>query len=392
MMRLERQEHELLIQVARGSLDLTRIQRVSKLLECQLDWKYLLASAHQHSVVQLLYHRLNAVCPEAVPAPAMSQLRTRYEENTRQNLLLTGELFKLLSIFQTHGIQAIPFKGPTLAQSAYGDIALRQFNDLDLLVHKRDVPRIKDLLAHLGFQATPKLDDAQQGALLRFDCACNFGNEKNVLFDIHWSIAAPYFSLAFDVDQLWDRLEPISIGNKQLLSLSPEDLLQILCLHGFTHLWERLGWISDVAALIDMRRDLDWPLVMDHANRQGTRRILSLGLKLASDLLEAPIPSDVIRAINTEPVVRELAEHVQQHLFDKEPAASRIFDEPLLHFRMRERKRDRLKSCFHLLLSPRFNDWTILALPNGLFFLYYFLRPLRLAGKYGAKLIRADGG
>jgi hypothetical protein len=71
-----------------------------------------------------------------------------------------------------------------------------------------------------GFKPTPELTSAQEAALLRFDCAYNFGNEKNVLFDVHWNLAAPYFSFEFDVNPLWERLEPITIGGRQLPSLS----------------------------------------------------------------------------------------------------------------------------------------------------------------------------
>jgi hypothetical protein len=223
--------------------------------------------------------------------------------------------------------------------------------------------------------------------LLRFDCAYNFSNDKNVLFDVHWNFAAPYFSFALDVHGLWKRLETITIGRKQLQTLSTEDLLSVLCLHGFTHIWERLGWICDVAGLIDRQRDIDWQVLLDNAVRQGSRRILSLGLILASELLEAPIPPDVLQTVQADPEVRALAERVQQRLFTPEPAASGILDGVFLQLRMRERKRDKLKSCLRLAAAPRVYDWMLLPLPGWLFFLYYPLRPLRLAGKYGTKLL-----
>ncbi len=391
MSRLARPEHELLTYVARRSLDLSEIQRVRELLAGHLDWTYLLASAHRHGVVQLLYYHVNEVCPEAVPSQVLSRLRTRYEENSRQNLSLTGELLKLLAVFEANGIETIPFKGPALAQIAYGDLGLRQFNDLDLLVHKRDVPGVMNALLDLGFQATPRLTAAQQTALFQFDCACNFVNQENVLVDVHWNITAPYYSLEVELDRFWDRLEPIRIGNKELLTFPAEDLLLILCLHSFTHFWERLGWISDIAALLDHNRGIDWDLVLSNAERQGTRRILSLGLRLANDLLEAPVPADVLRTVNADSAVRAQAEQVQKRLFDENPTSSGIWDETLLHLKMRERKRDRFKACLRLAFSPRVNDWTALALPSGFSFLYYLLRPLRLAGKYGARLMKSPG-
>jgi hypothetical protein len=44
----------------------------------------------------------------------------------------------------------VPFKGPALAVQAYGDLSLRQYDDLDLLIHEADVPRAYQLLIANG--------------------------------------------------------------------------------------------------------------------------------------------------------------------------------------------------------------------------------------------------
>jgi hypothetical protein len=383
MIPFECRENELLVRLVRPAVDAARI---SQLIQTELDWDYLLAMARRHSVSPLLYHRLNLLCAEAVPAPALSQLKDRSQENTRQSLFLTGELLNLVERLEAQGITAVPFKGPTLALFAYGDVALRQFGDLDILVRKQDVLKVRELLVASGFKTTPELSKSQEAALLRFDCACNFGNDKNVLFDVHWDFAAPHFSLKPDVDSLWERLERVTIGHRDLPTLSTEDLLLVLCLHGFTHLWERLGWICDVAGLIERRR-IDWQLVLDNANRHGCRRILLLGLMLASDLLQAPIPGEVLKVAKRDHVVTELADRLRKRLFSPEPTASGILDGTFLQLRMRERRQDKLKSGVRLAVTPRVYDWMSVTLPHWLFFLYYPLRPLRLAGKYGARLL-----
>src|ERR1044072_4368373 len=383
MIPFSHREDELLVCLMRSTTD---VAHVRYLVDSALDRDYLLKMARRHSVSPLLYYRLNSLCPEAVPAATLSKLKDREQENTRQSLFLTGELLNLIERLEEQGISAIPFKGPTLGLSAYGDAALRQFGDLDILVHKRDVLKVKELLVAAGFKPTPELSRAQEAALLRFDCACNFGNQKNVLFDVHWDFAAPHFSLRLDVDSMWERLERITVADKQLLTLSVEDLLLLLCLHGFTHLWERLGWICDVAGLIDRRRDIDWQLLLDNATRQGCRRILSLGLRLAHDLLEAPVPADILESVQQDRVVTKLVEQVRTRMFATDPAAPGLFDEAFLQLRMRERGRDKFMSGVRLATSPRVYDWMSLTLPRRLFFLYYPLRPVRLAGKYGARL------
>ncbi len=164
-------------------------------------------------------------------------------------------------------------------------------------------------------------------------------------------------------------------------------MLLILCLHGFTHFWERLGWICDVASLIDQHNDIDWHLLLKTTNRLGLRRVLLLGLLVAGDLLDAPIPAEIRRAANMDAVVKGLAHQVQRQLFEERRVPPGFFSGAILNLKMRERKRDKFASCLRLMLTPRSYDWMFVSLPESLFFLYYPLRQLRLAGKYGARLL-----
>ncbi|HYJ86513.1 MAG TPA: nucleotidyltransferase family protein [Pyrinomonadaceae bacterium] len=391
-MLVPRPEDQILICVARQSLDAAATERLRELLKRELDWKYLVATAHHHCLAPLLNLHLKAAPPSLVPPHVMDRLQRDDDQNTKSNLSLAGELLKLLDLFEGQGIEAIPFKGPTLAVCAYGDVGLRQFGDLDLLVRKRDVPRVIELLVSRNFKPTPELTDSQRAALLRFDCAQNFKNGNNVVLDLHWNFTAPSYAFAFDVDSLWSRLETVNISSRPIVTLTSDDLLLILCLHGATHFWERLGWISDVAGLITRGTNLDWQRALSSAAALGAQRILLLGLFLAGELLQAPIPEGVWKVVMADPTVRTIAGQVQKQLFAEEDAAPGIFDSTRLHLSMRERRRDRLRYCLHLAATPRVYDWMVLPLPDRLFFLYYLLRPLRLTGKYGVELLKGPRG
>jgi len=385
-----RPEGQILICIARRSLDDGSADKLRQLLRSDLDWEYLLQMANRHCLIPLLYVHLSAVAPGTIPQRVMSRLGDTNHQNTQSSFFLTGELLKILECFEANNIDVVPFKGPTLALSAYVDVGLRQFADLDVLVHKQDVPRVKELLISRGFKPTPALNSAQQAALLRFDCAYNFDNEQGVVLDVHWRFVEQHSLLAFDPSPFWNRLAPLSIGDKEVLTLSTEDLLLVLTLHGFTHFWERLGWICDVASLIDQQKNIDWRLVLENANKLGVRRILMLGLSLAGDLLDASIPAEMREAAETDAVVKRLAHQLQEQLFVERRAPLGLFEGATLNLRMRERKRDKIGLCFRLILTPRSYDWMYLALPEWLFFLYYPLRPIRLAGKYAGQLLRGS--
>lgn len=389
-MFVARLEDQILICSARRSLDDGSANKLRQLLGSDLDWDYLLETADLHCLTPLLYIHLTGLAPGTVPPRVLSRLGNANYQNTQSGFVLAGELLKIVECFKANNIDAVPFKGPTLALAVYGDVGLRQFADLDVLVRKQDVPRVQELLIGRGFRPTPELTTAQHAALLRFDCACNFDNGDGVVLDLHWRFVEPHSSLVFDPGRLWDRLEPVTIGGNQLMTLSPEDLLLVLCLHGFTHFWERLGWICDVAGLMDRNKSLDWQLVLKNTNRLGMRRILLLGLVLAADVLDATMPTEIQQIASGDAVVKRLAHEIQGQLFLKESSRPGLFGGAVLSLNMRERKRDKLKSCFRFVTTPRRYDWLAVSLPDPLFFLYYVLRPLRLAGKYGAQLLRGS--
>jgi len=385
-----RPEDKILIYVARPSLAPDSTQELRRLFQADLDWKYLIEIADRHCVVPLLCRRLeeSKLLP---PAAARTTLQEANHENTNSNLFLTGELVKLLELLKANRIEAIPFKGPTLALAAYGDISLRQFADLDLLVRKSEFLRIKELLEAGGFDSHLKLGPRQEAALLRFDCAWNFVNQNGVMIDIHWDLVERHFGIRFDVAGLWQRLQPVTMGGKEFQTLANEDLLLVLCLHGFTHTWERLGWIADVAGLLE-REQIDWSLLMQNAEAQGSRRILFLGLKLAHVLLEAQLPQDVLKLVTEDSAVNNAAERIQQQLFKTSAGPAGIFEEARLSVSLRERKRDRIRSSLRLAATPRSYDWMSVSLPASFSFLYYLIRPLRLAGKYGRRLWQSVSG
>jgi hypothetical protein len=386
-----RPEDELLLRCARVSRTPEDNRRIGALLREETDWKYLLRVAREHRVVPLLFSHLNATCPEAVPETVLNELRNYYHESTRRNLFLTGELLKLLNLFEANGIHAIPYKGPTLAAMAYGNLALREFDDLDILVRKQDVPRAEELLVSMEYRSQYRLNGEQQAAFLRnhYEHAFTRGDGE-VTVDLHWGIMEKHFSFSLDSECLWGRLERISLGGNTVLTLSPEDLLLILCMHGSKHFWERLSWIRDVAELIRVHKKINWEQFMKQASTLGSERMLLLGLYLASDLLGAALPEEVWRRVHTDPTVKALARQVHERLFREANGSLGAFEGlPLhpFHLRARERLQDKLRYCIYRVTTITMKDSMLLPLPGYLYPLYYIIRPKRLAGKYGKRVI-----
>lgn len=388
-----RHEDEVLLCCARTEMAADRGDRLRELLRPELDWFYLFLSALRHGMVPLLYRNLNATCPEEVPADTLEDLRTHCTVHAAENRLLTEELLRLLRLLDARGITAVPYKGPALAALAYGDISLRRFGDLDLLVRPQDALAARELLLSAGYRDS--LTDSQAAAALRSRVTYNYKlvrEEDQLLVELHWAITSQDHAFPLDLERVWKRLEPITVAGETLLHFQREDLLLILCQHGSKHKWKRLDWICDVAELLRAHPEMEWGSVQERARRLGCRRMLFLGLCLAEDLLGAVLPENVSNQLRTDRVVPSLATCIRDGLFAEGDLLPLTAERRLFRHRVRERLRDRLPFFLYYLpsylgrrLTPTAEDRELLPLPDRLAFLYYLLRPFRLATKYGAK-------
>lgn len=391
-------EVQLLLACARTVVDEVTSAQIKSLLNGEINWVYLRDKAHRHGVMPLLYRSLDSTFPELVPPEVLDSLRGSFQRNALNNLVRTRELLDVLQLIERQGIPVLPFKGPLLAIQAYGQLELRQFGDLDVLVHKRDVTKVKEILFGQGYSLAVPLPWISKviPALAPGKDLVFVHDDKKIVIELHWRLTGRHFDLPLDMKSLWLRLVSVSYAGATIKSLPLDDLIIYLCMHGSRHSWERLAWICDVAELARLNPDTDWNELLDQAARLGSERMLALGLLLASDLLEINLPADVAERVRDDPKVRLVAERVRDLLFQKDYDYLDISYWYHHHLMMRERFRDRarlylyyLSRYVRLALTPNAQDHELLLLPRSLSFIYYLLRPFRLVKVYGPSIYRA---
>jgi len=363
-----RPEDELLLYCARTIIDCYTAERIRGLLRREVDWKYVIDAAAAHGMKSLLCHNLANSCPESVPKAILNQLKRYLQAHCLNNLFLTRELTRLLGGLEKIGIPAIPWKGPVLAASAYGDVALRQFGDLDILVRERDATPAKDLLLssgyHLFYQASAEHEEAFHSLRQVYELVRNDGR---VIVELHWAITSQTFYFPLDPASLWEHIETVSLEGTAVRNLAPDDLLLVLCVHGAKHHWGKLLWICDIAELLRVySKRIDWRRLMDRARTLGGVRMLSLGLILAHDLLGATIPAHVLQQIQGEPKLVFLSAEVRSGLFSG--GSLMAVERPTFYIQLRERAKDRLRCRLYLayrMLAPSAQAWTLRLLHSG---------------------------
>jgi hypothetical protein len=390
-----RVEDELVLLCARTKVDAETSARIKAITSSpdEVDWDYVYRLARRHSVLPLIYSQLNTTAAANVPLDQLARLKQNYQDNVARNLLLTAELCRILQTFEAAGIEAVPYKGPALAAYAYGNLTLRRFVDLDILVRKADALRAKELLTALGFVCGTPWTSAQQALLLRTQHNLSLSREEGrIVVELHWEVASSLFASSLQAEDFWGRLETLRLNNIAVKSLSAEDLLLSLCVHGSKHLWERLAWICDVAELARTRPDLNWSVVFERAASSGSYRMLLLGLCLAKSLLNAPLPEHVKSKLAADRIAVSLAKQVSKRLFGDvgQPPAS-ISESIKFNWAVRAGWRSRLRYC-RLLLQPTDADIETIPLPRPLSFAYYLMRPFGLFRRDRERRLVAGNG
>ncbi len=377
-------EMELLLRCARTQLTPGDTACMRALLEAGVSWPRLCDLTRRHGLTPLLYRHLFGSAADLIPARSMKRLRLKFYEHAGHNLTLFAELLDVLRVFNEKGIPAVPFKGPALAESAYGNVMLREYRDLDVLVRPRDVPLVRSLLRERGYESVAPLEEgahAAQAARLQWGCDDEYVRaEDGLRLEIHWRLFHRYFSLPLE-DACWKRTHRITLGERKTLAFSTEDELLMLCAHGAKHCWERLAWVADVAEVLKTRPDLDWAYLFGQARDLHAERMLKLGLRLAADLLDVELPADAHGRIVGDGAVRALAAGVAARSLSKSARPLSTVDKALFQLSCRDSWADRARYVALRSVNLNDRDWTLLPLPSALKVLYYPLRALRVAAQ-----------
>jgi hypothetical protein len=268
-------------------------------------------------------------------------LEDTYHQNAERNLALTTELLAILARLEQNGIAAIGYKGPLLGAMAYGDIALRQFCDLDLLVRPPDAEPARVRLTKLGYQAEFGFSPRQERIYWRVGSEYQFKTNTGLRLQLHWRILPTHYSLDFDVSDAWSRLTTVELTSSLTRALSPEDSLAALVLDASGHGWQRLLPICDVAHLITSFPQMSWTDVWQRARKRGTLRLLRIALTLAAGLFGAPISRSLEAEIKRDRTALQLASDLADSLTSLTFGREANIDRLLL--KGRERWRDRAR-------------------------------------------------
>ncbi len=340
--------------------------------------------AERHGVRPVLNRALKRFAKGLVPQAIMDELELFARKNARVNLRLTAELISAVETLAKNGVSALPFKGPTLAALGYGNVALREFFDLDILIERRDLPAASKSLKLLGYHPQPNLADGiiqEGGAFLDSYKVLAFAHTTSgCVIELHWELSPGYLPFAMTLADLRERAVKCDPAGRPMTTFCPEDLVLYLCVHGAKHHWKCLCWIADIAWLLRTCSPIGWEMLLKQARLQRSERMLWLGLWLTVMLLDIDLPAEAVELMKKDMAARKLALQVCDWISRDAGGGSPPGVAARLGFfrKLRDGRLDGLRTMFNLIATPNIADWEFLRLPPALSFLYPLVRPLRI--------------
>lgn len=375
------------------------------------NWSSLIQTAIAQGLMPLLYQVLKKIESESekereyVPRSVMAQLQMLNRMNGLNNLSQAKELLRILGYLETSGIEAIAFKGAVLAASAYGNIALRQFNDLDILVHRRDFWQAKAILVSHGYQSAVSEEGELemfhrhlQISLLQSATESKMFNahfEPSLLhsdpersIDLHWGIPPRRVYNPARFGRLWENLNQVMLMGQSVKNLSPELTLIIQCTNvAKEYTWTRsLKQYCDVAQVIRNYADLNWLLALELSSELKNQKLFLMGLSMTHSLLHISLPQSILDTLVKIKLPDLPDQKYDDHLLG---TGQGLWQEYIIQIKTLDNAWDsifitmlHLQLLLKTALSPNQRDREFLSLPKGLFFLYPIFRPIRLLAKH----------
>ncbi|WP_337059256.1 nucleotidyltransferase family protein [Kineococcus sp. G2] len=247
--------------------------------------------ARHHRVGPSLDHLLAGAPDPAQRALRAATRRAALVQGARQ---LTVQLDLRVVADALDGLPWAVLKGPAVAATLHGG-APREFHDLDVLVHPA---AFGDALRALEARGARAMDPDWAGVRAARAGEIAVALPHGTFLDLHWHLVnRPGRRARFrvDVPGLLGRTRPAGLLGTPAPVLDADDQLHHLALHACLSGAWRLLWSYDLRLGAAAVRD--WDVLVERCARAGTGLAVAMALGRARDVLGAPVPGAVLRAL-----------------------------------------------------------------------------------------------
>jgi hypothetical protein len=342
----------LVIACTRSGESAENTARIRKYIKTGVSWMTLIQFAIVHGVLPLVANTLKTTSADLLPKNVLFQCDRALIRAEARNLRQWAALSSITKAFADAGVRLLAFKGAALTSFAYRDFRLRESHDVDLWAAPEDTDRAGAILGSMGYLPV----FYQLGESFGDDMTLRFAQdvkrhgvfysaERDVVIDLQNINPQFYFTPEFNV--LWEEHSVATGPGHGVATLSKENYLITLAVHGEKHSWRRMNWMVDVDRILTSSSDLDWDSIFSRAVRWRCHRRLSSTLAIRSRLYDAPpINHDVAKYMTGWTTERVLSSLTRVNVSTTLPTLMDVVEGFSSHYALIDRRRDRAHYLF----------------------------------------------
>jgi hypothetical protein len=143
------------------------------------------------------------------------------------------------------------------------------------------------------------------------------------LVELHWTLCDADEAGNFNLAELWQRAQPITLTGEPALAMAPEDLICTVCHHAaYAHQFDMgLRGLMDITRVVErFGTQLDWGALQRTAEAWGWQRGVYLTLALTQALFDLSLPAPIAQAIQAVVPSPDFVEQTQTLLLQPKQA------------------------------------------------------------------------
>jgi hypothetical protein len=262
-----------------------------------VSWDRVLQLARRNHLAPLLA-RTASICRDAqIPEAVRLQLDRDRQKSAALNTIYLRQGEEVLRAFVQSGLKPVVLKGFALAETLYGDIALRPFCDLDVLLAREELEPAEAVLSALGYESEPTPHTRDWYFENYYQLPRHSRKPSRFCVELHWDLARRPNPFSLDIPGMLMRAVETDVGGMSVRQLALEDRLLHLCVH---LAWGN-GFDAHLRGLVDvaesLRRGVDWKIFEQRVVTANAAQVAVATLELAVWLLDAPVNIEVLERL-----------------------------------------------------------------------------------------------
>jgi len=290
-------EEQFILLAADIKPDQTILNRLDELIPTIRDWEVFTKMAIDRAAAPLIVDKLFKLSNAGLfPEKVLRNLKQASLRTLTRNMLLTEHFRQVIRALTEAGVPVIALKGSMLSEWLYGNINLRQFSDLDLLVPQEkglDAVAILDKMGYVQDNLIMSEFINENTFIVHYKPMIKNGVSVEIHIRIH-SETEPY---QVDLQDMWQHAVPLKLHGVEALGFSPEDLLMHLCIHLDKHFIVgqfQFTCLYDIVNMLNHKGELlNWDLFEKKCIQANAVSVTYKYLLLVQKYLNGNLPSTV---------------------------------------------------------------------------------------------------